>query len=216
MAAETTYFVVEYDNEASGPFVAEGALLTWSGGTGFIVNLVDFGTTGKLQCALVSGVRPTNNQVLTQGTTTADTNGPAANGDSELMLYPAYFRQDVAVAQNGATTWTGPALGTTHSFLFDGQTVNVVAGETLTFVDGQQCEVVTVESDTGTAGELSVRWITFIDTLGFPDDNDTFTGSGGGNGTLNGRVYQRAYTPLHLHRLYADLNDDDITVEQVD
>jgi hypothetical protein len=208
MAATTTYFVVEYDNEASGPFVAEGALLTWAGGTGFIVTVVDLGTVGKLQCALISGVVPTNNQQLTQGATTADTNGPAPNGDAELMLYPAYFRQDVAVAASGAVTWTGPALGTTHSFFFDGQTVNVTAGETLTFVDGQQCEVVTVESDTGAAGELSVRWITFIDTKGFPEDNDTFTGSLGGNGTLNGLVHPRSYTPLHLHRLLADLNDD--------
>lgn len=210
MAGQTSYFVVEYDNEASGPFVAEGALLTWTGGTGFIITVVDFGTTGKLQCALVSGVIPTNNLVLTQGGTTADTNGPAANGDSELMLYPAYARQDLVVAQSGVTTWSGPALGTTHSFFFDGQTVNVVAGELLTFQDGQKCEVVTVEADTGAAGELSVRWVTFVDTLGFPDDNDTFTGSGGGNGVLNGRVHPRSYTPLHLHRLYADLNDDRI------
>jgi len=210
MAGTTQYFVVEYDNEASGPFAEEGALLTWSGGTGFIVTVIDNGTVGKLQCALVSGVIPTNNQQLTQGSTTADTNGPASNGNSELMLYPAYFRKDVAVAQNGATTWSGPALGATHSFFFDGQTTNVVAGEILTFVDGQKCEVVTVESDTGAAGELSVRWITFIDTFRFPDDNDTFTGNLGGNGTLNGLVHERAYTPLHLHRLYSDLNDDRI------
>ena len=208
MAAATTYFVVEYDNEASGPFVAEGANLTWSGGTGFIITVVDLGTVGKLHVALISGVKPTNNQVLTQGSTTADTNGPAPNGDSELLLYPAYFREDATVAASGAITWAGPALGTTHSFFWDGQTVNVVVGEILTFVDGQKCEVVTVESDTGTSGEFSVRWISFIDTLGFPDDNDTFTGDLGGNGTLNGVVHPRAYTPLHLHRLLADLNDD--------
>jgi hypothetical protein len=208
MASSTTYFVVEYDNEASGPFTAEGALLTWSGGTGFIVTVVDDGSTGKLQCALVSGVIPTNDEELTQGSTTADTNGPAANGDAELMLYPAYARVDLTVAQGGATTWAGPALGTTHSFLFDGQSTNVVANEILTFSDGQTCEVITVESDAGASGELSVRWISFIDTLGFPDDNDTFSGDQGGDGALNGVVHPRAYTPLHLHRLYSDLNDD--------
>jgi hypothetical protein len=208
MAAETSYFVVIYDNEASGPFVAEGANLTWSGGVGFIVTVVDFGSTGKLLCALVSGVIPTNNQVLTQGSTTADTNGPAPNGDSELMLYPAYARPDLAVAQSGAITWTGPAIGTTHSFFFDGQTSNVVPGEILTFADGQTCEVITVEADTGAAGELSVRWISFKDTLLFPDDNDAFTGDITGDGVLNGRVHPRAYTPLHLHRLLSDLNDD--------
>lgn len=209
MAGATQYFVVEYDNEASGPFVALSTnLLTWAGGSGFIVSVFDDGTTGKLHVALISGAIPTNNQQLTQSTTTADTNGPAANGDSELMLYPAYLRADVAVAQSGATTWTGPALGATHSFLFDGQTANVVAGEILTFSGGQQCEVITVVSDAGASGELDVRWITFIDTLGYPDDNDTFTGDIAGDGTLNGLVHERCYSALHMHRLAADLSDN--------
>jgi hypothetical protein len=208
MAGQTQYFVAAYDNEASGPFLAEGASLTWPGGTGFVVTVVDDGATGKLQCALVSGDIPTNDEQLTQGSTTADTNGPAPNGDSELMLYPAYARVDLAVAASGVTTWTGPALGATHSLFYDGQTSNVVVGEILTFQDGQQCEVVTVESDAGASGELSVRWISFVDTLGFPDDDDTFTGDIAGDGVLNGVVHPRAYTPLHLHRLYSDLNDD--------
>lgn len=210
MALPTTYFVVEYDNEAGGPFVAEGANLSWDAGgsTGFIVTVIDYGSTGKLQCALITGSIPTNNDVLTQGGVTADTNGPAPNGDAELILYPAYARADLIVAASGAITWSGPALGATHSFFFDGQTTNVVAGEILTFTDGQKCEVITVESDTGAAGELSVRWITAIDSLGFPDDNDAFTGDIAGNGVLNGKVHDRGYTPLHLHRLLADLNDD--------
>lgn len=208
MALPTTYFVVEYDNEAGGPFVAEGANLSWDAGgsTGFIISVIDLGTTGRLECALITGSIPTNNDVLTQGGVTADANGPAPNGDAELLLYPAYMRPDTAVAASGATTWTGPALGTTHSFFFDGQTANVVPGEILAFADGQQCEVITVESDTGAAGELSVRWITFIDSLGFPDDNDAFTGSLGGDGVLNGKVHDRGYTPLHLHRLLSVLN----------
>lgn len=208
MAATTSYFVVEYDNEAGGPFTAEGGLLSWSGGTGFIVTLIDNGTTGKLICALVSGVTPTNNQVLTQGGTTADTNGPAPNGDAEVLLYPAYMREDMALAASGTLSWTGPALGATHSFFFDGQTANVVAGEILTFSGGQQCEVVTVESDAGASGELSVRWITPLDTLQFPDDNDTFTGDIAGDGALNGVVHPRCYNALHLHRFLSDLNDD--------
>ena len=211
MATETVYFVATYDNEASGPFVAlSTTLLSWSAGasTGYIVSVIDDGTTGKLHVALVTGSIPTNNLVLTQGATTADCSGPAPNGDSEPLLYPAYFRNDLTLPATGAAVWAGPALGATHSFLFDGQTANVVAGEILTFVDGQQCEVVTVVSDAGASGELDVRWITFIDTLGFPDDNDTFTGDITGDGTLNGVVHPRCYSPLNLHRLLADLNDD--------
>jgi len=203
------YFVVDYDNEASGPFVAEGANLTWDTGAsiGFVVTVVDEGTTGRLYCGLLSGSIPTDNDVLTQGAVTAD-----ALGDAALINYPAYFRQDAAVASGGAITWTGPALGATHSFFFDGQTGNVTAGDILTFSPGgQTAEVITVESDTGVAGELSVRFISNLDE-GLPDDNDTFSNGVTGDGVVNGLTHQRVYSPLHLHRMLADLNDDeDIT-----
>lgn len=199
----TTYFLVEYDNEASGPFTAEGANLTYTGGVAFVVSVIDRGTTGKLYCALVSGPLPSDNDVLTQSTTTAD-----AAGDGIEIAYPAYFREDVQVASTGNVTWTGPALGATHSFNFDGQTGNVTAGDILTWSGGQECEVITVESDAGATGELSVRWISDID-LGLPADNDTFSNGASGDGALNGVIHDRAYSPLHLHRLFQDLNDDD-------
>ena len=198
----TDYYIVRYDNEALGPFVAEGANLTWTGGVGFIVTVLDRGTTGELIIALVSGPAPVDADVLTQGTTTADT-----NGSSTLLLYPAYFREDVQVANTGAITWTGPALGTTHSFNFDGQTSNVVPGEILTFSGGETCEVITVESDAGVDGELSVRFISSTDQS-IPADNDTFTGDLGGDGVVNGVVHDRSYTALGLHRLLSDLNDN--------
>jgi len=199
----TDYYLAKYDNEASGPFVEEGANLTWTGGVGFLVTLIDNGATGKLYFALVSGVPPSDNDVITQSGVTADT-----DTDALLIDYPAYFRKDVAIAA-GATTWTGPALGATHSFNFDGQTANVVVGEILTFSpDSQQCEVVTIESDVGASGELSVRWITFVDTLGYPADNDTFSGDIAGDGALNGVVHERCYQPYALHRLFQDLNDN--------
>lgn len=211
MAAATTYFVVEYDNEASGPFVANSTLVTWPGsGSGHIITVIDNGTTGKLHIALLTGSLPTNNQTLTQGATTADANGPAPNGDAEALLYPAYAREDLALSAVGNITWTGPATGATHSFFFDGQTSNFVVGEILTFSGGQQCEVVTIVSDAGASGEVDVRWITNLNTLEFPDDNDTFTGDIAGDGALNGAVHARAYNPLNLHRLLADLNDDSI------
>ena len=73
----SVYYNVPYDNEASGPFVEEGTNLTWPGGVGFIVSLVDLGSTGRLIIGLVSGAAPTDGQVLTQGATTADADGNA-------------------------------------------------------------------------------------------------------------------------------------------
>ena len=198
----TDYYNVEYDNEALGPFVAEGANLTWTGGVGFIVSVFDDGTTGKLKVAIVSGPAPTDNDVLTQSTTTADT-----LGTPDVMLYPAYMRDDITVPGTGIQVWAGPALGATHSFFFDGQTGNVVAGEILTFSGGETCEVITVESDAGVSGELSVRFISPVD-LSLPADNDTFTGDIIGDGTVNGVIHDRAYTPLHMHRLLSDLSDN--------
>ena len=216
MATETQYFVAEFDGEASGPYVAGSVTeLTWTGGgRGFIVTLVEDingASTGKLMVGLIAGAIPSNNDVLTQGSTTGNTSGPLANGDASVMLYPAFFREDVSKAAGGALAWTGPALGSTHSFLWDGQTANVVVGEILTFSPGnQQCEVVTIVSDAGASGEFEVRWVTNMDTFEFPDDNDTFTGDIAGDGTLNGVIHDRCYSALHLHRLLSDLSDDPI------
>lgn len=201
----TQYYLVEYSNQAGGEFVEEGAFVTWNAGTdsGFIVWDIPNGTAGKLAIAIIDGsIPPDAADTLTQGGVTADVD------TSNVMLYPAYFRDDVAVASTGAITWTGPALGATHSFFFDAQTSNVVAGEILTFANGEQCEVITVVSDAGATGELDVRFITDLDA-GLPVNNDTFTGDIAGDGTLNGEIHPRAYQPLELHRLLSDLNDDE-------
>ena len=205
MAAQTQYFVVKYDNEASGPFVAESTnLLTWTASTGFVVTVIDRGTTGKLVVALLTGSLPTDPMVITQGSTTAD-----VVGDGDTILYPAFFRSDITVPSTGIMVWDGLALGATHSFLYDGSTDAPDVGEILTFVDGQKCEVVTLISGGTPSGEVAVRWITPIDTLGYPEDNDTFTGDNSADGALNMLVHDRAYEPLHLHRLLSDLNDDE-------
>lgn len=198
----TNYFLVKYDNEASGPFVKEGVNLTWTGGVGFIVSVIDRGTAGKLYCALLSGVLPTDNLVLTQGAVTANADGNGINID-----YKAYIREDMQFASTGLITWTGVALGATHSFKFDGQTGNVVPGEILTFSGGEKAEAITVVSDAGTTGELAVRFISSVD-VSLPLDNHTFTGSIIGNGTINGVVHDRCYKPFDMHRWAQDLNDD--------
>lgn len=199
----TDYYNVKYDTEANGPFVAEGANVTWTGGVGFIVGVFDDGTTGKLKIAHVSGVAPSDGLTLTQNTTTA-----VVDGAPDLMLYPAYMRDDITVPSTGIMVWAGPALGATHSFFFDGQTGNVTAGDTLTFSGGQVAELITVESDAGASGELSVRFVSPVD-LGLPADNDTFSNGASGDGTVNGVIHDRAYTPLHMHRLLSDLNDNE-------
>ncbi len=203
-----SYYQFNYDNEAGGPFIAEGANLTWSGGVGFIVTLIeDLSPVGKLAIALVSGTPPAEDDTVTQGGVTADVNEPLAPTGAKLMLYPAYFRDDLTVPATGICVWAGPALGATHSFFFDGQTANVVATEILTFSGGATCEVITVESDAGASGELSVRFISNLDA-GLPADDETFTGDIIGDGTVNGAIHERAYQPLELHRLLSDLNDD--------
>jgi hypothetical protein len=201
----TTYYVVTYSNQAGGEFTEEGTFVTWNAGadSGFIVWDIPNGTAGKLAIAIIDGSTPPDAaDTLTQGGVTADVD------TSNVLLYPAYFRDDVAVSSAGAVTWTGPALGATHSFFFDGQTSNVVPGEILTFSGGQTCEVITVVSDAGATGELDVRFISDLDA-GLPVNNDTFTGDIAGDGTLNGEIHARAYTPLELHRLLSDLNDDE-------
>lgn len=203
-----TAFTVNFDNEASGPFVAlTDDYMTWAGGgIGHIVVLVQqTSTTGKLECILIAGAIPTDGQVLTQTGTTADT-----NGNAELMLYPPHFRVDTTLPASGFMTWAGPFLGATHSFFWDGQTSNFVVGEILTFTAGQRCEVVTIVADAGADGEVDVRWISNINEP-FPADDDTFTGDIAGDGTLNGLVYDRAYRALHIHRLLGNLNDDPIS-----
>lgn len=204
----TTYYTLDYDSLAGGSFAPEGAFVTWNAGadSGFIITDIDQGLgNGRMSIALITGSAPPEiGDVLTQGGVTSTINR------SEILLYPAYFREDVSIQPNGDDLdirWTGPALETTHSFFFNSQTTNVVVDEILTFENGETCQVVTVESDDGGAGELSVRFISFLD-LGLPTNGDTFTGSLGGDGTLNGEVYARGYTPLESHRLLSDLNDD--------
>ena len=205
----TAYYILEYSNLAGGSFAEEGAFVTWNAGadSGFIISDIPNGTTGKLAIAIIDGsIPPDAADNLTQGAVTADVDV------SSLMLYPAYLRDDVSVTDTAGDidiAWTGPALGATHSILFDGQTSNIVAGEILTFSGGQQAEVITVVSDAGATGELDIRILLDIDTFGLPVNNETITGDIAGDGTVNGECHPRAYSPLELHRFLSDINDDE-------
>ena len=86
----TDYYICDYDNEAGGPFTEEGANLTWpGGGIGFLVKLIDRGTTGKLYFGVLAGGYPEDGESIAQGGASAD-----ANGDAALIDYPAYCRRD--------------------------------------------------------------------------------------------------------------------------
>ena len=215
----TDYYRLEYSNRSGGSFVEEGAFVTWNAGAdeGFIVTDLPDGTGGVLFIALIDNPTvPDAADTLTQGGVTADVD------TSNVLLYPAYARDDYSVTDNAGVLdirWTGAALGATHSFFFDGQTSNVVVGEILTFSGGAECEVITVVSDAGATGELDVRFITNLDTVGLPANNETFTGDIAGDGTLNGVVHPRGYQPLELHRFLSLLNssetiagDDDLSM----
>ncbi|MCP4482399.1 MAG: hypothetical protein GY817_06425 [bacterium] len=208
----TTYFKAKYDNEANGPFVEQNFVeLTWAGGgRGQIIDVFDDGATGKLHVALIAGSIPTDGQTMTQGTTTGD-----ADGNSSVMFYPPHFRDDVSVTKNGSDfniRWTGPLADgngviPTHSLFFGGQTVDLTVNQTLTFSGGQTAELIRIVDQTGAEGEIEVRFISDINA-GLPVDGDTFADEGTGDGTVFGEVHSRSYTPLELHRLLADLNDD--------
>ncbi len=217
----TTYFKVLYDTQAGGEYTSDHSTpafteLTWAGGgRGHIIqDFPDAGTTGKLHVALIAGAIPTDGQTMTQGAVTAD-----ANGNGTTLLYPAYFRLDVDITDvgadkeidwdtaGGAPVADGNGVLPTHSFFFDGQTVDLTVNQTLTFSGGQTAELINIIDQTGADGELEVRFISNLDA-GLPVDGDTFTDEGTGDGTVAGGVYERSYTPLHLHRLLADLNDD--------
>jgi hypothetical protein len=216
----TTYFKAKYDTLAGGSFTGEGTPgwteVTWpGGGRGQIIQNFEDGTTGKLHVALIAGALPTDTQILTQGAVTA-----IADGAATTLLYPAYFRLDVDITDvgndkqidwdtaGGAPVADGNGIIPTHSLYFDGQTVDLTVNQVLTFSGGQTAELVNIIDQTGADGEIEVRFISNLDA-GLPVDGDTFTDEGTGDGTVQGEVHPRSYTPLNLHRLLADLNDDD-------
>jgi len=209
----TVYYNAIYSGRAGGSFVPKGTspitFVTWNAGadSGFIVSDIDLGGgAGKMAIAINDGsIPPDGADVLTQGAVTANVDR------SSVLLYPAYQRGDTSVTRVGNdfdVRWTGPALAVTHSFYLDGQTVDVILGEILTWPNGAQCEVVNIVEQTGADGELQVRWLTFIDTVGFPVNNDAFTGDNGGDGVLNGEIHDRGYRAEAIHRFLSDLNDD--------
>ena len=217
-----TYFKVRFDNEVDGPFLGASEdfeELTWpGGGRGQIIDVFnETVTTGKLHVALIAGPLPSDNDVLSQNQAipcSAD-----ADGDATTLLYPAYFRDDVSITDNAGDkdiAWTGlpvqgggPTAGQipTHSQYFDGQTGEFTEGEVITFGGGATAVVVDVQDQVGNEGQLYLRFTSDLDA-GLPVDGETMTGDATGAAVVQGETHERSYTPLNLHRLLQDLNDD--------
>ena len=72
-----TYFSVKYDNEASGPFVADETKVTWDAAAseGHIVSVFDDGTTGILVMALITGSIPDDSDTMTGNYSTQPISG---------------------------------------------------------------------------------------------------------------------------------------------
>ena len=223
----TTYFKAEYDTLAGGSFAELGVAfteVTWvGGGRGQIIQDFPDGTIGKLHVALIAGALPTDGQTMTQGAVTA-----VPNGNATTLLYPAFFRRDIDITTSGAdksidwdsaggapvaaVTSVAEELGVipTHSFFFDGGTgVAFAAGDVLTFGGGQTAELINAIDGVQPSGELEIRITSNLDA-GLPVDGDTVDSDGSSAaGAVQGEMHARSYLALHLHRLLADLNDDD-------
>jgi hypothetical protein len=74
-------FHILYDNELNGPFI-ENEAISWSGGNGILIYLIDNGTTGEMAIRLQTGVEITDGQSMLGGTSgaTADANGNPTGG----------------------------------------------------------------------------------------------------------------------------------------
>ena len=163
-------YKLEYDNEASGPFT-EGEVLTFGGGgTAELVLLYDNGAVGEMYVAMISGSVPANDETITGGTSSATAD---VDGTPFLSRFPVKIRDDISyTSSTQAIRWTGPNLGTTHSFLYDNEASGpFTLNETLTFGNGSTAELIQL-TDNGTTGEMFVRMI----DVDLPSDNDTITG----------------------------------------
>jgi len=198
-----TDYVLNYDNEATGPFT-EGEILTFGGAaTAELIRLKDFGSVGKMYITLLSGTLPVDNETITGGTSSATADVDGALGETP---YPANIHNDLAIDGSSNVTWTGPAIGTTHSCNYDNEASGpFTLNEVLTFSGGGTGELIEL-TDGGTTGSIRFRLI----TLPAPVDNETITGgTSSATANVNGAVHNRTYLPLHLHRWLSDLGDDE-------
>lgn len=201
-------YKLNYDAESGGPFT-EGETITLSGsgsGTCELVLLYDDGTTGEMYVSEITACTFADNAVLTGGSSTATAAIDSTITAPFLSRFPLKIRDDLTfTASTGAIRLSGsaPALGTTHSCKYDAQTVNFVLNEIITFGNGSTAELI-AQTDNVATGEIFFRMIS--PTL--PSDGDSISGAGGGDGTIDGAVHTRCYTPNNIHYWFSDKGDD--------
>lgn len=195
-------YKLNYDTLAGGNFVEGDTLTFQGGGVGELILLYEkTATTGELYFELISGSVPAAAESITVGGVTANVAVTAF-----LSRFPLKIRDDLtftAASGNIRLSGTAPALGTTHSCRYDGQTTNFVVGEILTFGNGSTAELI-AQTDNVATGEIFFR---MIDAT-LPADNDTISGAGGGDGNVEGPVHVRCYTPNNIHYWFSDKGDD--------
>jgi len=74
----------DYDNELGGPFTV-GEALSWTGGTGYLVELTDAGVTGSMVIVVDGGVAPSDGLTITGGASSAtcDVDGAVTQRDDK-------------------------------------------------------------------------------------------------------------------------------------
>lgn len=138
---------VTYDGQSAGDFTHQETV-SWSGGTGFMLVDDSSGATGTLYVSLISGVAPTNDQVLTGGTSsvTADADGTAVVQGTDSLT---------------CGTFTSPCATLDYAMntrIDDAQTDNPSLGEVAICGFGTHDANMTI--DTSISGDTGTRTVT--------------------------------------------------------
>lgn len=177
----------------------EGEDITFSGGgVAELVLYYDNDPEGEMYMSMISGAVPADGETISGATGAA-----VVDGTPFLSRFPVHIRDDISYNAGQDIRWSGGLLGHTHSCKFDSQTVNLTIGHIITFSGGSIAELI-AQTDGGATGEILFRMI----SVDLPVDGETFLDEGTGNGTVDGVVHVRAYTPNNLHYWFSDKGDD--------
>jgi hypothetical protein len=164
-------FTFAYDNEASGPFsLGETLTFTAPAGTAYLSALTDDGTTGRMNCRLLTGDIPADNSTISGGTSlaTADVNGAVANSEDQRQLKLATTlvgATETAVVSVDAIPTDTPSTGTIRiqldTGIFRRQTYTSYTDSTFTIPSTDYSGANTATGGAGEAGNS--MYVSYID-----------------------------------------------------